>query len=120
MFGVGFSVSHFFVADGSGSAGPYHADHSCGDHHNAFYKIAGFQILLNNALIDQKTGSAENHDGIQDVRKCFFHMRHLLKLPLLAQRENCNHLPGLKESFRLTERLNTRCSAEESRLSGQK
>ena len=30
------------------------------------------------------------------------------------------YLPGLKESFRLTERLNTRCSGEESLLSGQK
>ena len=32
----------------------------------------------------------------------------------------CNYLPGLKLSFRLTERLNTRCSGAESLLSGQK
>ena len=30
------------------------------------------------------------------------------------------YLPGLKESFKLTERLNTRCSGDESLLSGQK
>ena len=30
------------------------------------------------------------------------------------------YFPGLKESFRLTERLNTRCSGLESLLSGQK
>ena len=32
----------------------------------------------------------------------------------------CVYLAGLKLSFRLTERLNTKCSAEESLESGQK
>ena len=31
-----------------------------------------------------------------------------------------DYFPGLKLSFKLTERLNTKCSAEESLLSGQK
>lgn len=31
-----------------------------------------------------------------------------------------DHLPGLKLSFKLTERLNTRCSGVQSLLSGQK
>ena len=45
------------------------------------------------------------------------------KLPHDSVREFLSenfYLPGLKESFRLTLRLNTRCSGVESLLSGQK
>ena len=35
-------------------------------------------------------------------------------------RRHIDYFPGLKLSFRLTERLNTRCSGVQSRLSGQK
>ena len=37
-----------------------------------------------------------------------------------ANGDELYYFPGLKESFKLTERLNTRCSGVESLLSGQK
>lgn len=38
----------------------------------------------------------------------------------ILRRDKCYYLPGLKLSFKLTERLNTRCSDVQSLLSGQK
>ena len=51
--------------------------------------------------------------GLNFVKKQRPRLRH-------ANGDELYYFPGLKESFKLTERLNTRCSGVESLLSGQK